>query len=484
MKNPKLTFHLMCQDEQEMIGQHIRFLLKVADAVAYPVEFVIVDGGSKDQTLDIINQLKDDRFRIYENPWPGFAAQRNFVKSKSRGEWTFMADADVTASDSIYDKINDLLEVDDEIAAYSFPKIHLVHDTKHMYDKGRDPMMALYRNIPGLTWGGEGLENPMYEGRKIIQHPRNFTFPWQRYVPEVVMIHFAELKSEESKVKKTLKYSEIKNSRWYGITEEEIRKAIKEAKCSFDPTTREPYHKSYKVCPITKYYKDLTFYSEHKEKEVRGMKKQMSSKHSGQFSADYFDDRFFCVDDHSPPKGANRGCVSPHDKYWVDAILQLFGGKGYTFMDVGCGLGWVVKILRERNEEALGVDISEYAIKNSPVPDHVSLGDIATLKISQKYDIVLCNRVLCYLKGGREILTALKNLKEITGRYLVVAVSASDHIGPGNAERALKSRKRLWPKSQWEKWFEGAGLKIEHDLTDQIVKPRLNWDCIWVLRSK
>lgn len=260
-ERPKVTFDLICQDEEEVIGQCIRFLLRLADAIEGSVEFLIVDGGSKDRTLDIINGLKDERFRIYENPWPGFGAQRNFAKGKSRGEWTFMAAADHLASDSIYGLINGLLNVGNDIIAYSFPKIHLVHDTKHMIDRGQDPIMALYRNVPGLSWGGEGLENPRYEGEKIIQHPHHFTFPWQRYVPEVVMVHFAELKSEESKVRKTMKYAKLKNSRWYGRTEDEIRKAIQEARCSTLPTG-EVFHERYKVCPVTKYFPGLTFYSE------------------------------------------------------------------------------------------------------------------------------------------------------------------------------------------------------------------------------
>ena len=266
-ENPKVTLDLICQDEEEMIEQCIGFLLKLANAIAYTTEFVIVDGGSIDKTIDIINDMKDDRFRIFENPWPGFAAQRNFAKSKSRGEWSFMAAADSTSTDSIYEMINGLIDVGDDIAAYSFPKIHLVHDTEHMYDKSRDPIMALYRNMPDLVWGGEGLENPMFNGTRIIQHPKHFNFPWQRYVPEVTMIHFAELKSEEARVRKTMKYAKLANSRWFGRTEEQIRKAIVDARCTVDPTG-DVFHAGYKICPVSKYYQDIKFYN--RMKEVKG----------------------------------------------------------------------------------------------------------------------------------------------------------------------------------------------------------------------
>ena len=199
---------------------------------------------------------------------------------------------------------------------------------------------------------------------------------------------------------------------------------------------------------------------------------------------EYFDKDFFWSHKSIPPKGATRGIESPHDRYWVNAVLEVFGGKNYSFLDVGCGLGWVIKILRERNETAFGVDISSYAIENSCMPDYVRLGNVVTLKSHEIYDVVLCNRVLCYLDNEADAVTALKNLKNLADKYLIVAVSASDHKGPGNAERAMKSRKKLFPKSKWMEWFEKAGLAIDTNLTDRIVKQRLHWDCIWVFDNK
>ena len=263
MSNPKLSFHLICQDEEGVIGQHIRFLLKLASAVEYPVEFVIADGGSQDRTMEIINELKDDRFRVFENPWPGFIEQRNLVKSKSRGEWMFMIDADVVVSDSIYGMINGLLNAGDDVAAYFFPKIHLAYDVRYMRVKGPDPMMALFRNLPEITWMGKDLEKPCYGDVPILQHPRHFNFPWQRYVPEVVMVHFVELKSVETIIRKAVKLSKLKQSNWHGKSEDLIRTLIENAQCRIDPETGKVVHKDYEVCPVPS---EITFYTEFKER--------------------------------------------------------------------------------------------------------------------------------------------------------------------------------------------------------------------------
>lgn len=260
-KSIKVSFHLIVQDEETMIGQHIRFLLKLAKSIKYPVEFVIADGGSKDKTLRIINELKDDRFKIYENLWPGFPEQRNFVISKSAGEWTFLIDTDVTISDTIYEKVNELLSVGTDIAAYSFPKIHLVQDTQHMYNKGLDPTIFLFRNMFGIHFKGKGMESWYFKDEPISQHPAKFNFPWQRYVPDTIMIHFAELKSYEEKVKKCLKYSVTKRNAWFGRSEGQIREILKQRMDSTNPVGKMNTGQTL-ICPISKRFDNLQFYTE------------------------------------------------------------------------------------------------------------------------------------------------------------------------------------------------------------------------------
>lgn len=257
----KLSFHLMCQDEETMIGQHIRFLLKLAKSIDYPVEFVIADGGSKDNTLKITNELKDDRFKIFNNPWPGAPEQRNFIMSKSEGEWTFLIDTDVTISDSIYGKINELLRAGSEVAAYSFPRIHLVQDTSHMYNVPLSPTIFLFRNIPGIHFRGPGMETWYFKDEPIQQHPSHFNFPWQKYIPEIIMIHFADLKSFEEKVRKCIRYSFVERNKWYGRTEGQIREILKRDTFNLDPTSSIGSNRKI-VCPISERFPNLQFYTE------------------------------------------------------------------------------------------------------------------------------------------------------------------------------------------------------------------------------
>ncbi len=68
-------------------------------------------------------------------------------------------------------------------------------------------------------------------------------------------------------------------------------------------------------------------------------------------------------------------------RYEADVDSQVYGDlagvvssflAGGNVLDVGCGLGFLVRRLCERGYNAWGIDPSEYAIQNSVAPDRVS----------------------------------------------------------------------------------------------------------------
>ncbi|ULO09471.1 glycosyltransferase family 2 protein [Paenibacillus sp. 19GGS1-52] len=72
----------------------IRCLSSIIDAVD---EIVIVDTGSTDNTIELIEEFRKNRknIKLYHFDWiDDFATARNFSLSKTRGEWKFVIDAD------------------------------------------------------------------------------------------------------------------------------------------------------------------------------------------------------------------------------------------------------------------------------------------------------------------------------------------------------------------------------------------------------
>ncbi len=61
------------------------------ESLGFCDQVVVVDGGSRDRTRELAREAGAE---VVENPWPGFAAQRNVALDHARGEWVLEVDAD------------------------------------------------------------------------------------------------------------------------------------------------------------------------------------------------------------------------------------------------------------------------------------------------------------------------------------------------------------------------------------------------------
>ncbi len=75
-------------------------------SVAFCDEIVVVDGGSRDATVEIAECAGA---RVIHQPWLGFAAQRNVALDSARGEWVLEIDADERISPELAREIEGFL---------------------------------------------------------------------------------------------------------------------------------------------------------------------------------------------------------------------------------------------------------------------------------------------------------------------------------------------------------------------------------------
>lgn len=81
----KISVTIIAQNEQSRIRKAIESCKGFAD------EIVVVDGGSTDATREIAESLG---CKVYLNPWPGYAEQRNFAATHAEHDWIFFIDTD------------------------------------------------------------------------------------------------------------------------------------------------------------------------------------------------------------------------------------------------------------------------------------------------------------------------------------------------------------------------------------------------------
>src|SRR5882762_11260566 len=80
------------------------------ESVAWADEVVVVDSESTDTTRKIATECGA---RVIVNPWPGFAAQKQFAVEAARHDWIFSLDADERVSAELQASIRRLREVDE-----------------------------------------------------------------------------------------------------------------------------------------------------------------------------------------------------------------------------------------------------------------------------------------------------------------------------------------------------------------------------------
>jgi glycosyltransferase involved in cell wall biosynthesis len=99
VSSQRVTACLIVQNEQERLPAAL-------DSVAFCNEIVVIDGGSTDRTVEIALAAGAT---VIENPWPGFAVQRNVALDAATSEWVFELDADERVSSRLRANIEELL---------------------------------------------------------------------------------------------------------------------------------------------------------------------------------------------------------------------------------------------------------------------------------------------------------------------------------------------------------------------------------------
>ncbi len=95
----RLTACLIVQNEEARLPAAL-------DSVSFCDEVIVVDGGSSDRTVEVARRAQAT---VIENPWPGYAIQRNVALDAATGKWVLEIDADERISPRLRASIRALL---------------------------------------------------------------------------------------------------------------------------------------------------------------------------------------------------------------------------------------------------------------------------------------------------------------------------------------------------------------------------------------
>ncbi|PYN61615.1 MAG: glycosyltransferase family 2 protein [Candidatus Rokuibacteriota bacterium] len=93
------------------------------ESAAWADEVIVVDAESADKTVQVAREFTD---RVFVQPWPGFAAQKNFGLEQATGEWVLSLDADEEVSPELRDEIRAALATATPCAGYRIPRRNIM----------------------------------------------------------------------------------------------------------------------------------------------------------------------------------------------------------------------------------------------------------------------------------------------------------------------------------------------------------------------
>ncbi|MGB8844380.1 MAG: glycosyltransferase family 2 protein, partial [Terracidiphilus sp.] len=124
-------------------------------------EIVVVDSGSTDATLDL---ARDAGARVFEEPWKGFAAQKNSAIAHATGDWILSLDADEEVSPELAQEIRTLLAGEPGFSAYRIPRLnHFLGCPLRHGGYWPDPKLRLFRR--GTA---QFADRPVHESMEMI----------------------------------------------------------------------------------------------------------------------------------------------------------------------------------------------------------------------------------------------------------------------------------------------------------------------------
>ena len=141
--------------------------------------------------------------------------------------------------------------------------------------------------------------------------------------------------------------------------------------------------------------------------------------------------------------------------------------KPFTFLDVGCGNGWVVRKIGslENCKKSIGIDKSKKMInqakKFSDNKEQFYYSDIESFKTRQKFDFIFSMESLYYVNSIEKVLRKIYSLLSPGGQFICGTDFYSDNKATRRWKKVMNIQMHLYSKKEWKSLFADAGFDVK-----------------------
>jgi SAM-dependent methyltransferase len=157
-----------------------------------------------------------------------------------------------------------------------------------------------------------------------------------------------------------------------------------------------------------------------------------------------------------------------HGKNVLKFLKTISFDSPFTFLDVGCGNGWVVrKIAKEKKcKKAVGIDKSKKMIiqakKNTDrKKEEFFHTDIESMKYNGKFDFIFSMESLYYADSIEIALGKIYKLLKPGGKFFCGTDFYTDNKATAKWSKRMKIRMHLHSKKEWKILFQNAGFVVK-----------------------
>ena len=142
--------------------------------------------------------------------------------------------------------------------------------------------------------------------------------------------------------------------------------------------------------------------------------------------------------------------------------------KPFTFLDVGCGNGWVVRKIADENncKRAIGIDKSKKMInqarkKKSNKKEEFVHTDIESWDYKGRFNFIFSMESLYYADSIEMALDKIFKLLKPGGQFFCGTDFYTDNKATARWATIMKIQMHLHSKKEWRIFFQNAGFKVK-----------------------
>ena len=170
-----------------------------------------------------------------------------------------------------------------------------------------------------------------------------------------------------------------------------------------------------------------------------------------------------------------------HGKNVLKFLEKISFDKPFSFLDVGCGNGWVIRTISASPncKKAIGIDKSKKMItqanKNKKnLQERYIHTDIESWKYSGKFDFIFSMESLYYAESIETALKKIFKLLKPGGCFFCGTDFYTDNKATARWSEMMKIQMHLHSKKEWKKLFADAGFETTLEQIKDL-KSRKKW---------